>query len=92
MMVKPTVNELLEKAENRYALVIATSKRARQLAEGAEPLTDKHEESFVTLAAQEIAEGKVTAIADENPEEDDEKNIAEPDIEANIEVENPTRK
>ena len=30
MMVKPTVNELLEKAENRYALVIATSKRARQ--------------------------------------------------------------
>ena len=26
MMVKPTVNELLEKAENRYALVIATSK------------------------------------------------------------------
>lgn len=93
MMVKPTVNELLEKIDDRYRLVLVTSKRARQLAEGAEPLTDKHEESFVTLAAQEIAEGKVTAIADENPEEDDdEKNIAEPDIEANIEVENPTRK
>ena len=87
MMVKPTVNELLEKIDDRYRLVLVTSKRARQLAEGAE-----HEESFVTLAAQEIAEGKVTAIDDENSEEDDEKNIAEPDIEANIEVENPTRK
>ena len=92
MMVKPTVNELLEKVNDRYRLVLVTSKRARQLAEGAEPLTDKHEESFVTLAAQEIAEGKVTAVDDGNPENDDEENIAEPDIEANIEVENPTRK
>lgn len=91
MMVKPTVNELLEKVNDRYRLVLVTSKRARQLAEGAEPLTDKHEESFVTLAAQEIAEGKVTAVDDGNPEENDEENIAEPDIEANIEVENPTR-
>lgn len=91
MMVKPTVNELLEKVNDRYRLVLVTSKRARQLAEGAEPLTDKHEESFVTLAAQEVAEGKVTAVDDGNPEENDEENIAEPDIEANIEVENPTR-
>lgn len=60
MMVKPTVNELLEKAENRYELVIATSKRARQLATGAKPMTDKKEASVVTLAADEIAEGTVT--------------------------------
>ena len=60
MMVKPTVTELLTKAENRYALVIATAKRARQLAQGATALTDKKEESPVTLAADEIAEGKVT--------------------------------
>ncbi len=92
MMVKPTVNELLEKVNDRYRLVLVTSKRARQLAEGAEPLTNKHEESFVTLAAQEIAEGKVTAVDDGNSEDDDEENIDEPDIEANIEVENPTRK
>ena len=60
MMVKPTVGELLEKVENRYSLVKATSKRARQLALGAEPLTTKKEASYVTLAADEIAEGKVT--------------------------------
>ena len=30
MIVKPTVNELLEHTENRYALVIETSKRTRK--------------------------------------------------------------
>ena len=59
MMVKPTVQELLTKTENRYELVIATAKRARQLAGGDEPLTTKKEASPVTLAAVEIAEGKV---------------------------------
>ena len=64
MMVKPTVNELLEKIDDRYKLVVVTSKRARQLSEGALPLTDKEEESMVTLAAQEIADGKVVIEED----------------------------
>lgn len=59
MMVKPSVSELLNKAENRYELVIATARRARQIAEGDEPKTEVKEESPVTLAANEIAEGKV---------------------------------
>lgn len=59
MMVKPTVHELLGKVTNRYELVIATAKRARQLANGEEALTNKKEASVVTLAATEIAEGKV---------------------------------
>ena len=62
MMVKPTVTELLTKSKNRFELVVATAKRARQLAEGKEPLTNKHEESVVTLAADEIAEGKVKVV------------------------------
>lgn len=70
MMVKPTVNELLEKVDDRYRLVVVTSKRARQLAEGAEPLTDKKEASFVTLAAQEIAEGKVNVAEEDNSKEE----------------------
>ena len=59
MIVKPAVNELLEYAENRYALVIATSKRARQIADGDEKLTNVNERSSVTLAANEIGEGKI---------------------------------
>ena len=59
MMVKPTVKELLKHSKNRYELVIATSKRARQIADGDTLLTDANEKSPVTLAANEIAEGKV---------------------------------
>lgn len=65
MIVKPTVNELLEKAANRYELVIATARRAREIAAGDKPKTDVKEESPVTLAANEIAEGKVQ-IKDNN--------------------------
>lgn len=59
MIVKPTVAELLTKSKNRFELVIATSKRARQLADGEEVLTKSDDVSKVSLAADEIAEGKV---------------------------------
>ena len=76
MMVKPTVAELLTKANNRYELVIATARRARQIAAGAEPKTTVKEESPVTLAANEIAEGKVSIVEEPEDENDDvEKDI-----------------
>ena len=59
MIVKPSVAELLKKSKNRFELVIATSKRARKIAMGSEPLVDTLEESPVTIAAEEIASGKV---------------------------------
>ena len=59
MLVKPTVLQLLKHVDNRYILVTATAKRARQIATGSEILTDEDDESPVTLAADEIAEGKV---------------------------------
>ena len=64
MMVKPTVAELPKRAKNRYELVIATARRARQIAAGDMPMTKVKEESPVTLAANEIAEGKVTINKD----------------------------
>ena len=59
MIIEPTVTELLKIADNRFELVIATSKRARKIAEGEKALTKVKERSTVTLAANEIAEGKV---------------------------------
>lgn len=59
MMVKPTVKELLTKVDNRFGLVVATAKRARQIASGEDVLIDTDEEAPVTIAANEIAEGKV---------------------------------
>ena len=70
MIVRPTVSELLKKAKNRYELVIATSRRARQIAEGAEVKTDVKEESPVTLAANEIAEGKIKIIEPEEAQKE----------------------
>ena len=90
MIVKPTVTELLKKSTNRYELVIATSKRARQIAMGDEPLTKVKEESPVTLAANEIAEGKVTVIREEDETEGNENNIENETevVEENTESEN----
>ena len=62
MIVKPTVKELLTKVDNRFELVVVTAKRARQIADGSEVLTDVDEEAPVTLAANEIAEGKVYIV------------------------------
>ena len=59
MLVKPTTIELLKNVDNRFELVTVTAKRARQLASGSVPLTEKEEPSTVSLAADEIMEGKV---------------------------------
>lgn len=60
MIVKPTTAELLEKTgDNKFKLVIVTAKRARQIAEGAEKLVDTKEQAPVTIAAEELAEGRV---------------------------------
>ena len=59
MIIKPTVTDLLKIIDNRFELVILVSKRARQISEGQIPLTKVKERSAVTLAANEIAEGKV---------------------------------
>ena len=60
MMIKQTTAELIEKTgDNKFKLVIVTAKRARQIASGSEKLTDVDEEAPVTVAANEIAEGKV---------------------------------
>ena len=65
MLVKPTVPELLrESKKNRYSLVIATAKRARQISKGSKPMTDEDDISPVTLAADEIADGTVVIVED----------------------------
>jgi len=62
MIVKPPITDLLNIVEDRYSLIIMTSRRARQIARGGKVLTQVKEESPVTLAVNEIAEGKVNII------------------------------
>jgi len=37
-MVEPTIDNLMEKVDSKYSLVVAAAKRARELVDGAEPL------------------------------------------------------
>ena len=62
MLVEPPVTEILKKVEDRYSLIIMTSKRARQIAAGAKKLTDAEDKSPVTLAVDEIFEGSVYKV------------------------------
>lgn len=54
-MLYPEISKLMEGMPSRYSLVIVTAKRARQLAEQNNGITDKH----VSIAIGEIAEGLV---------------------------------
>nr|WP_122013309.1 DNA-directed RNA polymerase subunit omega [Maliibacterium massiliense] len=59
-MIYPALYELLDKVDCRYTLVVETSKRARQLIEGSDPMVDMDSTKPVTLAVEEIYEDKVT--------------------------------
>lgn len=59
-MINPSVEELLLKVEDRYSLVIVTSRRARQLIEGAEKTIITGAKKPLTIAINEVSEGTVT--------------------------------
>jgi DNA-directed RNA polymerase subunit omega len=56
-MARITVEDCLDVVNNRFELVVLASKRARQLAKGAEPTLDnsEHEDKPTVLALREIA-------------------------------------
>ncbi len=57
-MARVTVEDCLERVDNRFALVILAARRAQQLSKGARPLIRCDNKASVT-ALREIAEGKV---------------------------------
>ena len=70
MIVKPSVEELLKNARNRYELAMAISKRARQIVDGAEPKVKSNENSKITVAAIEFEDNQYKIKHIENEEED----------------------
>lgn len=57
-MARVTVEDCVEKVENRYELVHLTAKRVKQLKDGAKQLVRSKNKEVVT-ALREIATGKV---------------------------------
>ncbi|MGD0276335.1 MAG: DNA-directed RNA polymerase subunit omega [Syntrophales bacterium] len=58
-MARITVEDSLKKAGNRFALVLLSSQRARQLLKGDTPKTDVRNNREIVSALREIADGKV---------------------------------
>ena len=54
-----------EKIDGRYRLVIATSKRARALYQGAQPMRVSKAKKLTTLALEEVASGAVRILTGE---------------------------
>ena len=53
-MINPSVVDLLEKVNDRYSLVILTSKRARQIIGGSKPKIDIDTKKALTIAINEV--------------------------------------
>ena len=74
--LKQVVNKDVEEGEtkvvnSRYSIVMATSKRARQLIDGEMPLVKaKKGEKPLSIAIQEMNEGKLTIVTDNAEEEE----------------------
>lgn len=59
-MLRPSLNDIVEKIDNRYFLIATVSKRAREIVEHKEPLikTGKNDKPVV-VASEEIIDGKI---------------------------------
>ena len=61
-MIVPELDKILEKVDCRYTLVVEIAKRARQLVDGSEALTEEVDANPVTQAVTEVYEEKVKYV------------------------------
>lgn len=86
MMMHPSYREMMEAANadseddttpivsSRYSIVMATAKRARQIVDGDAPLIDDAEgRKPLSVAVDEIYQGKVKILPDEIPDDMEDK-------------------
>ncbi len=59
-MARITVEDCLDHVDNRFDLVLLATKRARQLANGVEPLLPWQNDKPTVMALREIAAGNIT--------------------------------
>ena len=60
-MLYPPVADLLKNVQSRYLLVNLVASRARQIASEAAELEEELTDKPVTIAIQEVADGKLSA-------------------------------
>jgi DNA-directed RNA polymerase subunit omega len=84
-MARITVEDCLDKVDNRFELVMVASKRARALATGGqEPLVNEDSDKPTVIALRELADGFITADEILRPKEAEAEELV-------IDIEMPTR-
>ncbi|MCJ7814514.1 MAG: DNA-directed RNA polymerase subunit omega [Xanthomonadales bacterium] len=58
-MARITVEDCLNRIDNRFEMVLTATKRARQIANGADPLVEEQNDKPTVIALREIAAGLV---------------------------------
>jgi len=58
-MARITVEDCLNRIDNRFEMVLTATKRARQIANGAEPMVEEENDKPTVIALREIAAGLV---------------------------------
>lgn len=59
MLMEPPIDKIIEKSGSKYALVIALSKRARNLEAKEQEMLEETKQKSISVAATEFAEGKI---------------------------------
>jgi len=79
-MIHPSYTDLMEVVnsdvepgeqpvvQSRYSIVLATAKRARQIIAGDEPLINAEGKKPLSIAVEELYEGKVKIVGDDEEE------------------------
>ena len=60
MLLYPPIDEIKQKADSRYTLVIMAAKRARDLVSGKPELVEIDNYVPISIAAEEIVQDKIT--------------------------------
>lgn len=87
-MARVTVEDCLENVDNRFELVLASAKRARQIANGVEPMVPWENDKPTVVALREMAEGyvgrEILQVADERPAADPRAGLSAAEADAEV--------
>ncbi len=68
-MLYPSIDELRQKVDSRYTLVMLAALRAKDIVEGKPKLTNVDVDRPISVAATEIDEGLITYVREEDKAE-----------------------
>ncbi len=74
-MARITVEDCLERVDNRFALVLLVAKRAKQLLKGDESTVSTKDNKYIVTALREVAAGNVYYESDSGLDKEVERDL-----------------